>query len=651
MSRLFRDVEGGPRCPHGSVVCIGAFDGLHLGHQALVRHAVARARALALPAVALSFEPLPREFFAGDAPPPRLLLPRAKVEGLFALGCDQVGLLRFNASSRRWPPRTSCARVLVGALGAREVWVGPEFRFGKARGGDLALLQRSGASSASSRDEIAPVQLDGERVSSTRIRAALQRRRFRDRRAPARPAVCDRRPGGARQAARSHARLSRPPTCASPARRRRCAASTPSWVHGVGERPWPSVSSFGTRPTVDGVEPLLEAHLFDFDGDLYGRRIEVEFVAKLRDEVKFPDLPALAAQMHRDAEQARAILTASTDDEPPRERQRMTQPVQGHHPPARDGRSRCAATCPSASRRRSRAGRQRACTRASATKAQGPPAASCCTTARRTPTARSTSATRSTRCSRTSWSSRSCWPASTRPTCRAGTATACRSRSRSRRSTARSATKLDAAQFRQKCREYASEQIDVQRRDFKRLGVLGDWENPYRTMDFRFEADMLRALAKIVEQRPPAARRQAGALVLRLRLGAGRGRDRIPGQGVARGRRGLRRARPAGAGRARSASAADDDVDVAVPIWTTTPWTLPASLAVSLGPELDTCWSKARAQADGRRRWLVLAEALADTALARYGVEDVVVHRPRAGHGARRPCICSIRSTTSATCR
>jgi len=84
-----------------------------------------------------------------------------------------------------------------------------------------------------------------------------------------------------------------------------------TWVHGVAAQPWPSVSSFGTRPTVEGVEPLLEAHLFDFAGDLYGCHIEVEFVAKLRDEEKFPDLPALTAQMQRDAEQARAILSES----------------------------------------------------------------------------------------------------------------------------------------------------------------------------------------------------------------------------------------------------------------------------------------------------------------------------------------------------
>src|SRR5687768_7972199 len=145
MSRLFRDVDGGPRCPHGSVVCIGAFDGLHLGHQALVRRTVSRARELGLPAVALSFEPLPREFFAGANPPPRLLLPRAKVEGLSALGVDDIGLLRFDDKLVALSAEEFVRVVLVGRLSAREVWVGPEFRFGKGRAGDIALLRQMGA--------------------------------------------------------------------------------------------------------------------------------------------------------------------------------------------------------------------------------------------------------------------------------------------------------------------------------------------------------------------------------------------------------------------------------------------------------------------------------------------------------------------------
>lgn len=317
MSRLFRDVEGGPRCPHGSVVCIGAFDGLHLGHQALVRHAVARARALTTEtrrpeAVALSFEPLPREFFAGDNPPPRLLLPRAKVEGLCALGVDQVGLLRFNAAVSSLTAAEFVQRVLVGRLAAREVWVGPGFRFGKARGGDLSLLQQLGADLAGSGQgfsagEIEPVRLDGERVSSTRIRAALQAGDFADaRRLLGRPYAIGGRVVRGRQLGR---------TLGFPTANIRLAGKKPAlsgiyatYVHGIGDTPRPAVASLGTRPTVDGVEPLLEAHLFDFVGDLYGCRIEVEFVAKLRDEVRYSDLASLTTQMQRDAEQARALL-------------------------------------------------------------------------------------------------------------------------------------------------------------------------------------------------------------------------------------------------------------------------------------------------------------------------------------------------------
>jgi len=307
MKQLFRDLDDGPRCPGGSVACIGAFDGLHLGHRALVRHAAGRARALGLPLVALSFEPLPREFFAPAAPPPRLMLPRARAEGLWALGADAVGLLRFNAAFAALPPDAFAGRVLADALRAREVWVGPGFRYGHRRAGDLATLQAAGARRGFRAGEIEPVLLDGERVSSTRIRGALSAGDFATAsRLLGRPyAIAGRVVHGRR--------LGR--TLGYPTANLRFGGKVPALqgvyatrVHGVGEVPWPSVSSFGTRPTVDGVEPLLEAHLFDFDGDLYGRRIEVEFVARLRDEEKFPDLPTLVAQMDRDAAQARQIL-------------------------------------------------------------------------------------------------------------------------------------------------------------------------------------------------------------------------------------------------------------------------------------------------------------------------------------------------------
>ncbi|UYB51218.1 bifunctional riboflavin kinase/FAD synthetase [Xanthomonas sp. AM6] len=316
MSRLFRDVEGGTLFPQGSVVCIGAFDGLHLGHRALVRHALARARALGVPAVALSFEPLPREFFAPSAPPPRLTLARAKVEGLHALGVDSVGLLRFDLRLSSMSAQDFVRRTLVERLQAREVWIGPAFRFGHKRGGDIALLREMGAQLGFSAGEIEPVHLREERISSTRIRELLVAGEFAHAaELLGRPYAIDGRVVRGKQLGRTlgyptaNLRFNRTPAL---------SGIYATWVHGVGERPWPSVSSFGTRPTVQGVEPLLEAHLFDFQGDLYGRHIDVEFVAKLRDEEKFSDLAALTEQMHRDAALARRLLAAAPEAAPPR---------------------------------------------------------------------------------------------------------------------------------------------------------------------------------------------------------------------------------------------------------------------------------------------------------------------------------------------
>ncbi|MCL1549820.1 isoleucine--tRNA ligase [Xanthomonas nasturtii] len=184
--------------------------------------------------------------------------------------------------------------------------------------------------------------------------------------------------------------------------------------------------------------------------------------------------------------------------------------------------------------------------------------------------------------------------------------------------------KLDAAQFRQKCREYAAEQIDLQRRDFKRLGVVGDWDNPYKTLDFRFEANELRALAKIVDNghltrgvKPVHWCFDCGSALAEAEIEYA---DKVsPTMDIAYP------ARDPGAVAAAFGAALPAGVGVAVPIWTTTPWTLPASLAVSLGAELDYVLVEGPAER-GQPRWLVIAEALAAKALSRYGVDEVVVH-------------------------
>ena len=192
--------------------------------------------------------------------------------------------------------------------------------------------------------------------------------------------------------------------------------------------------------------------------------------------------------------------------------------------------------------------------------------------------------------------------------------------------------KLDAAQFRAKCREYAGEQIDAQRRDFKRLGVVGDWDNPYRSMDFRFEADMLRALAKIVERghlargvKPVHWCFDCGSALAEAEIEYAD--KRSPAVDVA-----YVAQDPTALAKAFGADL-PEGVEVAVPIWTTTPWTLPASLAVALGPELEYVLVEGPAAAGAAsaanatpRRWLILAEPLAADALRRYGMDEVLVH-------------------------
>ena len=185
-------------------------------------------------------------------------------------------------------------------------------------------------------------------------------------------------------------------------------------------------------------------------------------------------------------------------------------------------------------------------------------------------------------------------------------------------------TKLDAEQFRQKCREFAEEQIDLQRRDFKRLGVIGDWDNPYKTLSFDFEANEIRALSKVFANghivrgaKPVHWCFDCGSALAEAEIEY---QDKTsPAIDVAYV------ARDSAQLAARFGATLPADVEVAVPIWTTTPWTLPASLAVSLGADIDYVLAEGPAH-NGKRRWLVLAAALAERSLQRYGVDGLVEH-------------------------
>ena len=184
--------------------------------------------------------------------------------------------------------------------------------------------------------------------------------------------------------------------------------------------------------------------------------------------------------------------------------------------------------------------------------------------------------------------------------------------------------KLDAVEFRNKCREYANQQIDIQRKDFKRLGVIGDWDNPYKTLDFRYEANEVRALAKVIDNghltrgvKPVHWCFDCGSALAEAEIEyADKESPAVDVAYVARDSNALAKL---------FGVTLPDDAEVAVPIWTTTPWTLPASLAISVGPELDYALVEGPARS-GKRRWLVLADALVAKALQRYGVDAPVVH-------------------------
>jgi riboflavin kinase/FMN adenylyltransferase len=308
MMKLSRDVAGPCLTPRGSVMAVGAFDGLHRGHQALLAQVRERAQALGCSPVVVSFEPLPRAFFSPE-PVPRLSSVREKLRGFAAAGMEQALLLRFNRALSAMSAEDFVRRVLVERLAAREVWVGGDFRFGHKRGGDVALLERMGAELGFSACTMPVIQLEGERVSASRVRALLAAGDFAGAEPLlGRPFVID----GKVEYGNQLGRTLGYPTANIHLQQRVSPIQGIFAVRvglGEGECSWPGVASLGVRPTVNQVsQPLLEVHLFDFDGDLYGQRMAVEFVAKLRDEQKFDGLEPLKAQMALDSRRARELL-------------------------------------------------------------------------------------------------------------------------------------------------------------------------------------------------------------------------------------------------------------------------------------------------------------------------------------------------------
>lgn len=279
---------------------IGNFDGVHRGHRALLERVVAKARSIGVTSCVLSFEPHPREFFQPDAAPARLTRLGDKLELIAAAGVERVHLIRFNAKFAALSAARFIDEVLVRGLGVRWLLVGRDFRFGARREGDFAALEGAARQLGFALEAMPDVAFDGERVSSSAVRAALQAGDF------ARAERLLGRPYSISGKVVHGARLGRDlgfPTANIPLRQRPPLAGI--YVVEVEELGH-GVASVGRRPTVNPVErPLLEVHLLKWDGDLYGRRLHVRFLRKLRDELKFNDLPALRAAIAQDAAQAR----------------------------------------------------------------------------------------------------------------------------------------------------------------------------------------------------------------------------------------------------------------------------------------------------------------------------------------------------------
>ena len=288
---------------HGCVATIGNFDGVHHGHQMMLSHLIAKGEELSLPSLLITFEPLPREYFQRGELPPRLTRFREKVTLLQRTRLDRLLCIPFNAALAKIPAEDVVDNLLIRQLGVQYFVVGDDFRFGNGAAGDYALLHRMGQQHGFGVSEMGTLTFAGERVSSSRVREVLAQGDF---------ALAEKLLGypyfimGCVVYGRQLGRQLGVPTANIRLQRYRAALEGVYAVRVAGlERDYDGIANIGIRPTVEGKEPLLEVHLFDFSGDIYGERLSVTFCHKLRDEQRFDGLDALKAQIHADIDDAR----------------------------------------------------------------------------------------------------------------------------------------------------------------------------------------------------------------------------------------------------------------------------------------------------------------------------------------------------------
>lgn len=290
----------------GCVLTVGNFDGVHHGHRLLLDHLFAKSQELEVPSMLLTFEPQPREFFAGSMVPARLTRFREKITLLERTKLDRVLCLPFNDVTRNTSAEWVIDVLLTELLGIRYIVVGDDFRFGKDQQGDYTMLKEAGDRHGFGVSHIGTLTFEHERISSSRIREVLAEGNFElAEKLLGHPYFIMGRVVYGRQLGRTLGT----PTANIRLQRYRAALDGVYAVKVQGlDREYDGIANIGIRPTVDGKEPLLEVHVFDFEGDLYGRLLTVEFVKKIRDERAFDGLDALKTQIHADIEEVRALF-------------------------------------------------------------------------------------------------------------------------------------------------------------------------------------------------------------------------------------------------------------------------------------------------------------------------------------------------------
>ena len=310
---FIRDLQSLQSFNQRSVVTIGSFDGVHLGHQAILNQVKAVAAELGLPSVVMTFEPQPQEFFSGERAPARLMRLREKVDALFEFGVDQVLCLQFNRELRNLTAAEFVRSVLVDGLGTRHLIVGDDFRFGCDRSGDFKMLSEMGETYDFAVQDTETLEVDGQRVSSTLVRQILEQGNFeRASQLLGKPFTITGRVVYGQQLGRE---LGFPTANVQLNRYSAPLSGVYAVLVNIDGAVYQGAANVGLRPTVgDLLKPILEVHLLDFEADLYGRRIEVEFVTNIRDEEKFTSLDKLIESIQRDVKQIRAWFAGDSEN-------------------------------------------------------------------------------------------------------------------------------------------------------------------------------------------------------------------------------------------------------------------------------------------------------------------------------------------------